>query len=138
MIQFRYNSYHKLLTALAIVVWAIVRFTGENESAKQFNNGQIKKIGGFSSAKNQGMWTWYYENGKKKMQGSFITGKRKGNWLTWDQNGNKITQGSYENDQLNGEFVRWDITGEVSEHLLYKDDKVIQHLSLSGPIELPN
>jgi len=134
VIQFKYNSYHKLLTGIAIILWAIFHFTGENESSKKYENGQLKKTGGFSSGKNQGNWTWYYENGEKKMEGAFLAGKRNGIWITWDQNGHKITQGNYENDKLNGEFIRWDAKGNMEEHSIYLNDKVIQKLSLNSSI----
>ncbi len=137
MIQFKYNSNHKLITAIAIVLWAIFRFTGDNETLKQYDNGQIKKSGGFTSAKNQGKWTWYYENGGKKMEGAFLAGKRDGVWVTWDANGNKITEGYYQNDMLNGKFVRWDANGNMEEHLTYQNDKVVQKLSLNNPVNRP-
>ena len=128
MIQFRYNSHHKLIIGIAIILWAMFRFTGENEEGKSYENGQIKKIGGFNSGKNHGNWTWYYKNGKKKMEGTFLSGKRDGIWVIYDQNGIKLSQGNYKNDQLNGEFTKWNSKGDMLEKSIYKDDIVIKHL----------
>jgi len=128
MIQFRYNSYHKLLTGIAIIVWSVFHFTGNNESDNTFNNGQIKRTGGFDKGMNNGKWVWYYENGVKKMEGSFNNGKRTEIWSIWDINGNKISEGHYKNDQLNGPFTRWKANGEIISKSIYKNDIEIQKL----------
>lgn len=133
MSQFRYNSYHKLLTGIAIIVWAVWHFSGENESGKYYENGQIKRTGMFSNGKNNGKWTWHYENGNKKIEGHFVNGKRNGLWTTWDLQGNKLTEGNYENDQLNGEFIRWNSKGEIIEHATYFNDIEVNKIAISIP-----
>ncbi len=128
MFQFSYNSYHKIITASIVVIWAIWHFAGESEAPKIYDNGQVKKTGGFSNGKNHGKWTWYYDNGQKKMQGTFIHGKRNGTWITWDKYGRKLTEGNYEKDRLNGTFIRWNAEGEIEEHLVYRNDIVVELL----------
>ena len=132
MIQFRYNSYHKLLTGIAIIIWTLFHFTGENKSSNTFESGQIKRTGGFSNGLNHGKWVWYYENGVKEMEGSFINGKRNGIWKIWDRNGSKISEGNYENDKLNGTFTRWGSNGEIISKSVYKNDEEIQKLTVDS------
>ena len=127
---FRYNSYHKAITVVAIILWIIFHFSGTDNSGKHFDNGQLKRSGSFSNGKNQGKWTWYYENGNKKMEGSFINGKRNGEWITWSKSGRKLTQGHYENDRLNGEFIRWGKNQKIIEQLIYKDDVLIRKIKI--------
>jgi len=128
MIPFRYNSYHKLITGIVIIIWTLFHFTGENKTSNTFDNGQIKWTGGFSNGLNHGKWVWYYENGVKKMEGSFINGKRRGIWEIRDINGNKISEGQYENDKLNGSFIKWNSHGEIISRSVYKNDIKIQKL----------
>jgi antitoxin component YwqK of YwqJK toxin-antitoxin module len=131
MSSFRYNSNHKLIVGIAIVLWAAFHFSGNNDKQNFFSNGQVKRVGGYSHGKNHGSWIWYYENGNKKMQGTFNNGKRTGIWLIWDRNGTKTTESNYLNDRLNGEFTRWDSNGNITERLLYQGDKIIQQLPLN-------
>jgi len=126
MFRFRYNSYHKVITGLAIIVWAVYHFASGNESSEHYDNGQVKVYGDFENGKNHGKWIWYYENGQKKMEGTFQNGKREGLWMTWDRNGNQLTEGAYEADRLNGTYIRWNVEGDVVEHLVYKNDVEVE------------
>lgn len=126
MSQFQYNSYHKFITGIIIVLWAVFHFTSNRSNDAYYDNGQIKRYESFKNGKNHGKWIWYYENGRKKMEGTFTNGERTGIWNTWDSNGNILTQGEYAGDKLNGYFIRWDASGKQVEKLYYSNDRVVQ------------
>lgn len=121
--MFKYNSHHKIITVIILLIWSILHFSTK-EKEPTYNNGQARSTGGVKNGKNHGHWVWYYHNGAKKMEGEFNNGKRVGVWITYDINGRKLTQAKYVNDQLNGEFIRW-ISLEKTQHQYYKNDELI-------------
>lgn len=133
MLRFRYNSYHKTVTVVLVIAWAIFHFAGAGDDDKYYENGQQKRSGSFLNGKNHGRWIWYYENGQRKMEGEFLHGKRTGQWIIRDRQGNKITQSEYQNDKLNGEFIRWNTEGKILEKLVYEDDKIIKRYRVTQP-----
>ncbi|MCP4457195.1 MAG: hypothetical protein GY816_04080 [Cytophagales bacterium] len=122
-VKFKYNSQHKLITALLVIFWVIFQFSGRSESQRKYENGQIKQVGTISNGLNEGQWIWYYENGQKELAGSFIKGKREGQWNSWDSSGNLLSETTYTKDQLNGECLRWNSEGELLSREYWKSDK---------------
>lgn len=128
-IKFKYNSYHKIITVLIIIVWAIIHFNENFNDQKYYDNGQIKRKGITRNARNEGKWIWYYENGQKEMEGSFVNGKREGKWVNWDEVGNLLNENTYKNDKLNGESLIWNHEGTLISRQEWKDDKLISSLT---------
>lgn len=95
--KYRYQSYHKPITALIIlvVIWIFYYFSDSGEH-KFYPNGQMIYDGATLNNQNHGLWTWWYENGKKEMQGHFEFGKRVGVWYTWDRAGILRSEGMYK------------------------------------------
>ncbi len=128
LIPFKYNSTHKMFTALILVAWAVFHFSRPNDAGKVYDNGQIKYIGTQHDGRNEGHWIWYYENGNRKLEGDFVRGKRSGVWKTYDQRGHLLTEGNYANDQLEGEYVKFDSQGQPKIRLLYRQDALLDTL----------
>ena len=124
VIKFKYNSYHKAITGVIIIAWAIFHFVGD-AGDDRYENGQVKKYGATKNHKSHGTWTWFYKNGKKEMQGDYIEGKREGIWRTWSDTGEKLTESTYKNDKLNGVYYKWDITGKLISKTYYQEDKLV-------------
>lgn len=127
-IKFKYNSNHKIITVVIVILWAIIHFTLNRGSDNHYDNGQIKSTGSTVNSINNGQWTWYYENGNKEMQGSFVKGKREGKWTLWDKNGHKISENAYEHDKLNGLTIKLNIEGEIISKQLWEDDVLIEEI----------
>lgn len=121
--MYSYNSNHKLIVVIIVILWTLFHFKSNDNSGKYYDNGKVKQSGKAVKAKNHGDWVWYYKNGNKKMQGKFKNGKRDGIWTTWDKNGYKLTEGYYEKDKLNGDFKRWE-NNKLLLHFRYVDDKL--------------
>jgi len=125
---FRYNSNHKVITALIVVGWVVYHFLSQDFDDNKYNNGQIKRVGSLVNNRNHGTWTWYYDNGKKEMEGTFVEGQREGIWIVWNRNGIKLSEGEYHKDKLNGQFYKWNNSGELIDVYLYKDDLIVQKI----------
>src|SRR5690606_35992687 len=93
--MFSYNSSHKVIIGIIIVLWAAFHFTARDEDPGRYPNGQAKYSGSLVDNQNHGRWTWYYENGKRRMEGQFDRGKRQGLWTTWASDGTKRSEGLY-------------------------------------------
>lgn len=129
LIKFKYNSYHKIITALIVIIWAIFNYSENFDDRKYYDNGQIKRTGVTRNARNEGKWIWYFENGQKEMAGSFKNGKREGKWITWNLDGNLINEYTYKNDKLNGESIQWNNDGTLVSKQVWKDDKLISSVT---------
>lgn len=126
MTWFSYNSHHKTIAALFIIVWAIVHYVLRNKPDNVFPNGQIKYTGTIVNGKNEGTWVWYYENGKQQIKGNFINGKREGIWTTWNNKGIQIKTCEYHHDKLNGSCTEWDSNGKIISRQLFHEDAALQ------------
>lgn len=120
--MFHYNSSHKIIIGIIIVLWAAFHFTARDEDPTRYANGQVKYSGSVVNDQNNGRWTWYYENGKRRMEGQFDKGKRQGIWTTWASDGTKLTEGMYKDDRLNGDYIQWNEQGKEVSHLRYVND----------------
>ncbi len=120
--MFNYNSNHKIITGIIIVLWAAFHFTARDKDPTRYENGQVRYSGNVVNDLNNGRWTWYYENGKRRMEGQFDRGKRQGIWTTWASDGTMLTEGMYVNDRLNGDYSQWDAQGKLTSHIRYVDD----------------
>lgn len=118
---FNYNSTHKLIVGVFIILWAAYSFSGLRNKDTFDKNGKLLQTGNFKNGKNHGRWTWFYENGKKKLEGSFDMGSREGMWLTFDKNGDTLNKSYYLNDKLEGLFIRYK-NGIPVDTLMYKND----------------
>lgn len=105
--MFKYNSKHKLIIGVLIMLWAAYSFSGRRTNDTFDKNGKLLQTGNFKEGKNHGKWTWFYENGAKKLEGSFNMGSREGVWLTFDSNGDTLNKCFYIQDKLNGSFISY-------------------------------
>ena len=83
MSVFRYDSYHKVIAGILVILVSATGFYLRDREKPKFDNGQAKQIGNQVDGRNHGLWIWYFPNGKKKMQGTFVHGKREGIWITF-------------------------------------------------------
>ncbi|MCB0379850.1 MAG: hypothetical protein KDD24_01250, partial [Flavobacteriales bacterium] len=104
---FKYNSKHKLIIGVLIMLWAAYSFSGKRTNDTFDKEGRLLQTGDFKEGKNHGKWTWFYENGKKKLEGSFNMGSREGVWLTYDKNGDTLNKSYYIQDKLDGPFITY-------------------------------
>lgn len=125
-IKFKYNSNHKIITVIIVIIWAVTHFIVNKNNDNYYDNGQIKSRGSSINEKNSGKWLWYYENGFKKMEGEFVNGKREGKWTIWDKNGNKISESIYKNDKLNGLAIKFNVEGVIINKQLWQNDILIE------------
>ena len=131
--MFHYNSSHKIITGIIIILWAAFHFTARDSDAARYDNGQIKYSGSVVNDLNHGRWTWYYENGKRRMEGQFDRGKRQGIWTTWGSDGTKLTEGMYVNDRLNGEYTQWNAEGKEVSRIHYVNDVPVDKDTIAVP-----
>lgn len=76
--MYSYNSYHKIVVVLGVVIWAVFHFSQRNEEGLYYDNGQIKQTGGTKNSLNEGVWTWFHSDGTVQLQGEFIHGNKIG------------------------------------------------------------
>lgn len=115
---FKYNSKHKIITGIAILMWAAYSFSGLRKNNSYDEYGKVLHTGNIVDGKNHGKWIWYYPNGKKKMEGTFNKGVREGNWITYNPDGSVKLESNYNNDKLNGEQ-----TSYLSSYTIFKTYK---------------
>ncbi|MFP5469988.1 MAG: toxin-antitoxin system YwqK family antitoxin [Bacteroidia bacterium] len=123
--MYQYNSIHKIIAAVAIVLWAIFHFSGKKDNDIYYDNGQITRTGEVVNSLNEGVWTWFHKNGNLQIQGEFKQGKRVGKWKRYDEKSRLVTEWNYENGKLNGEFIEFDTLGNISEKHFYQDDLLV-------------
>lgn len=129
---YSYNSNHKVITAILIlVVISLLHFMTKEEGKDDifFENGQVKAIGRKEKGVNQGTWTWYYPNGNKMMEGKFVDGKREGTWIQFDSDGHKSMTSEYQNNSLNGLLIEYDINGYPVRTFEYRQDTIYKRLT---------
>ena len=124
--MYRYNSYHKIITVLVVMAWAVFHFSRRTGNGLYYDNGQIKQTGETKNALNEGTWTWYFENGKVQMQGQFHEGQREGVWYEFDEEGHISSESHYRKNRLNGDYFRYDTTGRVILHQVFKNDTLVK------------
>jgi antitoxin component YwqK of YwqJK toxin-antitoxin module len=120
--MYSYNSSHKVITILLIMVWAVYHFSQRNTDSLYYDNGQVKSEGNTINSLNEGIWRWYYKDGKVQMQGLFSKGKREGAWKTFTRLGELKTESNYHNNQLNGEYIEYNEFGEITKKSIYEND----------------
>jgi antitoxin component YwqK of YwqJK toxin-antitoxin module len=119
--MFKYNSKHKLIIGILIMLWAAYSFSGKRKNDTFDKEGKLMQTGNIKNGKNHGKWTWFYANGAKKLEGSFDMGSREGLWLTFDKNGDTLNKSFYLNDKLDGLFIKYK-NGLPLDTLYYKND----------------
>lgn len=122
---FSYNSKHKIIVGVLIILWAAYHFTGKRSTSSYYDNGTPMYEGKLKNGKNHGHWVWFYKNGNKKMEGNFENGAREGVWHTYYSNGNINTECYYINDQLNGNYIIRNKNNETVKTLIYKRDELV-------------
>ena len=126
--MYSYNSYHKIVIGLLLVVWAMYQFSGRTDEIPTYNNGQEKRTGEVVNSLNQGVWTWYYGNGKVQLTGAFDEGNRIGIWKSYDTLGNLLVESTYQNNILNGLFTEYSTSGEIITQYIYRADTIKERL----------
>jgi antitoxin component YwqK of YwqJK toxin-antitoxin module len=123
--MFNYNSRHKIIVGILIVIWAAWHFFSREPAQERYPNGQIKRSGGQLDNLNHGLWTWYHENGRKQMEGRFERGDRAGIWLTFATNGDTLLKATYMGDRLNGPYIEYASGNRPQRMVQYRDDKAL-------------
>ncbi len=123
---FSYNSKHKVVVGVLVILWAAYSFTGKRKTSIFSDSGQVLQSGSIKNGKNNGKWIWYYSNGNKKMEGNFNMGSREGEWITYDKNGKKLSKSNYENDKLEGLSVTYTSKGAAASTTLYSNDEIVK------------
>lgn len=126
--MYNYNSWHKILIVLVVVLWAIFHFQERNEEQLRYDDGQPIRTGTTKNNLNEGIWKWYHENGELGIEGNFDKGKRTGEWRFYDTNGRMYLKSHYKNNLLNGEFVEYDTTGMILRREIYRNDRLAEKL----------
>ena len=122
MSLFRYNSRHKIITFVVVIIAAAVGYYLNQRALPTFENGQPKRAGSLVDGRNQGHWSWYYPNGRMKMEGDFDGGKRTGRWITYSPNGDTLTVSFYRDDKLNGPHTEFGTDGRPAVVTTYAND----------------
>lgn len=122
---FRYNSNHKAIVGILIVLVSALGFYLRDREKPKHSNGQAKQVGSQLDGRNHGLWVWYFSNGKREMQGNFTHGKREGIWITFAPNGDTLIRASYQNDKLNGQYTVYGADNTVKDILFYEQDKLL-------------
>lgn len=122
---FRYNSNHKAIVGILIVLVSALGFYLRDREKPKHSNGQARQVGSQMDGRNHGLWVWYFSNGKREMQGNFTHGKREGIWITFSPNGDTLIKASYQNDKLNGQYTVYNENDEVANLMMYKDDRLV-------------
>ena len=123
---FSYNSKHKVVVGVLIILWAAYSFSGRREANVYSENGQVLQTGDFKNGKNHGKWIWFYPNGKKKMEGRFDLGSREGLWLTYNNQGKVLTKSNYKNDKLEGLVSVFNENGDIESKTVYINDEIVK------------
>lgn len=123
--MFKYDSRHKIIVGVLIMVWAAWHFLARDPVQERYANGQLKRSGEQAGNLNHGLWTWYHENGRKQMEGRFDNGKRVGTWLTFAANGDTLTMAQYAADRLNGPYIEYGPGNVHLRTLTYRDDRLV-------------
>ena len=123
---FNYNSKHKVVVGVLVILWAAYSFSGGREANVYSEQGQVLQTGDFRDGKNHGKWIWYYPNGKKKMEGRFNMGSREGEWFTYNNKEQVLTKSNYKNDKLEGIVTVFDETQNIVSQTLYLNDEIVK------------
>lgn len=125
MSVFRYNSNHKAIVGILIVLLSALGFYLRDREKPKYDNGQAKQVGSQVDGRNHGMWIWYHSNGKKRIQGRFEKGKRDGVWITFDEKGDTLLKATYQLDKLNGRYIIYSANNQVTSEMNYEDDQLV-------------
>lgn len=123
---FKYNSRHKIIIGLFIILWAGFHFAGKRNTNAFYDNGNPMYTGNIKNGKNHGQWIWYFPNGKMKMEGLFNLGSREGSWRTYYQNGNIKTESFYVDDKLNGFSNTFNEKNQLISSSYFKNDSLVK------------
>ena len=126
--MYSYNSSHKIIAVVLVVLWAVFHFNERNEDSLNYEDGQPIRTGSTENNMNHGDWRWYNEAGRVKIEGKFEYGKRVGKWKNYDDSGRLILISSYKNNLLNGTLIQYDTNGIIVRKEIYKDDKLIKKI----------
>ncbi len=128
--MFSYDSRHKIILGLLIMIWAAWHFLIREPAQERYGNGQVKRTGGQVDDLNHGLWTWYHENGRKQMEGRFERGKRVGLWITFAGNGDTLSKAIYERDRLNGPTTEYGPGNRPLRTIQYREDRVVDSAAI--------
>lgn len=120
--MYSYNSSHKVVIVLLVVIWAVFHFSQRNEEGLYYENGQIKQTGSTKNSLNEGVWTWFHADGTVQLQGKFSNGNREGVWKKYDEHGVLTSESTYLNNQLHGVYYEFDAVGNTTITKYYEKD----------------
>jgi antitoxin component YwqK of YwqJK toxin-antitoxin module len=96
----------------------------------KYPSGVIKFKGFFRFGERHGQWMSFYPTGILWSELNYDKGKRQGFNATYYLNSKKRYEGFYKNDTQDSVWIYYDTTGVINQKVLYKNDRVIQRLSL--------
>jgi hypothetical protein len=103
-------------------------YTGEY--IDKYNNGIIKFKGYFRFGKRHGQWLSFYPSGLAWSELHYDKGFRNGLNVTYFGNGKIRYSGFYKNDVRDSIWLYYDSIGNVSEKVLFKNDRMIKKLQV--------
>lgn len=128
--MYSYNSTHKIVVILLVIIWAMYQFSGKNDEGQFYENGQIKRTGSQVNSLNQGEWVWYFKNGQKQIKGEFDRGKRIGTWEQYDSLGHMTLSSEYKDNKLDGLNTHYAEDGSIEAQEIYRNDTVLKKVEL--------
>jgi len=96
-----------------------------------FPNNNIEMIGKMSNNKNVGKWKYYRPDGTLETLGNYVDDIPSGNWKWYYPNGKVVEEGFYIDGKRDGEWKSYDSTGTPIIIRTYKEDKLIDSISVA-------
>lgn len=88
-----------------------------------YSGDTLKSIQQYSSGKDHGKWTFFYENGSIETKGKFAFGDRVGKWKYYHRNGNLKQISKYKKGIRNGTWREFSEDGKLIKKIKYKQNK---------------
>lgn len=97
-------------------------------SKSYFDDGMLWAITPHKNGTIEGIRKTYFNNRKIRYRASFVGGVLHGEYIEYFKNGKINTIGNYIKNNLDGDYIKYDSDGGIIEHLIYKNDVMVQRL----------
>jgi len=96
----------------------------------KYNSGITKFRGTYRFGKKHGQWMSFYPTGLAWSELHFDKGLRQGPNIAYFENGKTRYSGNYKNDERDSVWLYFDSIGNLTEKVLFKNDKMVKKLPL--------